>query len=292
MTVFILGSNGFVGSVLNKYLKAEYKVVRISREVLPGFDIYSEESLLKLIGIFKQEENEFTVINCIALANLDICEEKKAECEYINYIFVKKLVGILNEFSNSKLIHISSNAVYCGNKPLYTEKAKKEPINTYGHFKKCADEYVSSFSLDYCIARPITIYGEREQSDRHNPVTFILDKLANSEPLQLVDDNYVNMLYVGDFAKAITSIIRNNSKGEFNLSGNIIENRYELGLRICDVCGFPRDLISLVSGEHFPVKAKRPYNTSFDNFKMENELGIKITDLNNKIKEIYTSAKF
>ncbi len=49
-----------------------------------------------------------------------------------------------------------------------------------------------------------------------NPVTFYIEKLMKGENINLVDDNYVNMLHVDDLALCLNKILKENSRATFN----------------------------------------------------------------------------
>lgn len=281
MNILMLGHNGFVGSVVQDKISGNNNFYVINE----SFDVTEKDKTFNIINRYVEDKNITCIINCIAMANLDDCENDKELCKKINLDFVKSLCD-LSINKKIYLIHISSNAVYDGNNAPYSENSIKNPINYYGKCKAEADDYIKNKANDFAIVRPITIYGNKNKNDRHNPVTYFVEKLINNECIKLVDDNIVNMVHVKDFADAIKYIVENKLKGEFNISGDISESRYDLGVRICNVLDIDLSLIEKVSGDDFIMLAKRPKNTSFDNSRMKRELKIKPRSLNNTIMDI------
>ncbi|WP_318435489.1 SDR family oxidoreductase [Photobacterium leiognathi] len=286
MNILILGDSGFVGNVVNKTISKDNE---FSLNYIDNFRV-GEIDYRSVIEEKIEQNNIEVIVNCIAMANVDLCEENKEQCFQVNVDFVRVLADICKD-KNIRLIHISSNAVYGGADYPYSENSIKKPVNYYGECKMMADDYIEKVLVDYAIVRPITVYGPKNKNERHNPVTFYIEKLMKGENINLVDDNYVNMLHVDDLALCLNKILKEKLKGSFNLSGDISECRYDLGYRICSVCGFPHNLIKKVSGSEFKTKAKRPYNTSFDNTKMKKTLKIKPKNLDNSILEIYKKMK-
>ncbi len=289
MKFLLLGHGGFIGSAINNSLKSND-----SYEVVYLYEKINDESLDAVISNIEKiilEDGIDIIINSIAMANVDLCETERKSSKIINTKFVLKLVDAISKYNEVKLIHISSNAVYDGDNAPYSECSPEYPINYYGVCKLEADKYIQENLEKYSILRPITLYGKKECNQRHNPVTFYLEKILNNENLKLVDDNIVNMLHVDDFVLAVNRVIENNHVGLFNLSGDISECRYSLGLRICRLLEINTDIIEKVSGDMFVVAAKRPKDTSFDNGKMKDILNIKPRDLDSSILEIIEDVK-
>ncbi|HDY7922016.1 TPA: NAD(P)-dependent oxidoreductase [Vibrio vulnificus] len=289
MNILLLGHKGFIGSAINNSLK-----INSSNEINyldAKIDSKNLETVICNIKNTINEKDIDVVINSIAMANVDLCETEKEVCKLVNTTFVIKLVDVINQNKKVKLIHISTNAVYDGENAPYSELTPEYPVNYYGICKLEADRYIQANLKNYTILRPITLYGKKESGQRHNPVTFYLEKILNNESLKLVDDNVVNMLHVYDFVLAINEVIANNHLGLFNLSGDVSECRYSLGLRICRLLGINSEIIEKVSGDTFVVAAKRPKNTSFNNNKMKTILNIKPRDLDSSILEIIDDVK-
>ena len=137
LKVLVLGSTGMIGHQVYKFLESsdKYEMFNISyRKKL------NKESILcditdqdKFINIVKSISPDF-IINCIGIlieeANLDI---KKAI--FINAYFPHKLMSVADELK-SKLIHISTDCVFSGNKKTpYVENDFKDGKGTYAKSK-------------------------------------------------------------------------------------------------------------------------------------------------------------
>ncbi|TNZ15166.1 dTDP-4-dehydrorhamnose reductase, partial [Vibrio parahaemolyticus] len=81
------------------------------------------------------------------------------------------------------------------------------------------------------------VYGPRKIEQRDNPVSFIVKKILSGESFDLVDDNIVNMIHVEDLSNAIKKLSLSDLKGVYNLSGDVSECRYDLGIRIAKIMG-------------------------------------------------------
>jgi dTDP-4-dehydrorhamnose reductase len=285
MATLVLGNSGYVGNRVKLGIKGQ--VYTGGRKGDVSFDVLRDDYKDKLIEFIKRY-NINCIVNCIALANLDYCEENKAECYIVNYCFARDLAGICKEHQVF-LVHISSNAVYDGENAPYNEDSDMNPINFYGETKKLADVYITSNLDDFCVLRPITMYGAVNDGERPNPVSFCIENMKKGHPLKLVDDNIVNYLHVDNFVEAVNVVVNEKINGTFNLAGDISLSRYDLGCKISSTCGFEIDNLSKVSGATFPVVAKRPRDTSFDNSKMKSVLNIKPKDFEAELLSICNS---
>jgi dTDP-4-dehydrorhamnose reductase len=275
--ILILGANSYVGFYVAQKLSSTNNVIGITRKELP--DIFNLEALSIIIKNSKID----IVINCICMGNVDQCEREQDMALKVNYTYVENLV-LLSKELKFKLIHFSSNAVYCGDKPTYSEDSVKEPKNFYGKVKALADDYIKNNLNDYLLIRVMTLFGDKQEFHRNNPGAMVLNALLANKPLQLVDDLYGNLLFIDDLVNFIDVAIKNNLSGEFNIAGDDIVNRYELGLLACEVLKKPTSLVTACSSDAFPSLAARANNTSFDNRKAKGLNGVEITPIKEALK--------
>jgi len=285
MKIVLLGYNSFVGNAISKYFKSVegVELIHVGRQESPlykvfKFEVVNNEKMLNSnisnLLIELNLDSECVLINCISMSDVDKCEMDKEACRFQNSLFVSLLYRNLKQYDFKKLIHLSSNAVYDGNNAPYNENSECQPINYYGKVKLEADKFL----LDYddsrvMVVRPITMYGRMINGGRHNPVSLIINSIKNKQPIKLVNDVTVNILYVGDLIKSIEKLISIDFSGSINISGDEIYSRYSLGLKVAEILNSGLDLIEEVSSSEFKTVASRPLNTSFDNSLMK-EYGV------------------
>lgn len=270
--IVILGSSSFTGNCIYEQLGHQYDITRINRSGIDAdgtFDA-AKDSIDSIASVVK---NATVVINCISNGDVDNCEENPDVSRSINYDFVKELC-ILQSVLGFQMIHFSTNAIYDGEKPLYSEESIANPINKYGEIKYLADQFVESNSENYTILRPITMFGIKADNQRHNPFSFFYTQLSEHKDIVAVDDVYVNMLHIQDLVQCVKVAIDKSVQGTFNISGDDIVNRYEFVSMIKKQIPNSRSKVSKVSSDGFVTAAARPRNTSFDNSVMKSSLGV------------------
>jgi len=291
MKIIILGYSSLVGMAVSKYHtnNNDVDLVRVSRSdkgIHSNFEYYSVPNDIKEIAnsiddlldrISLQEDS--VIINCISVGDVDQCELHKEECDLINYLFVKTLYKKIIKYNFKRFIHFSSNAVYSGDNAPYDELSKCSPVNYYGEVKLKSDNFLlSKKDKRVTVVRPITLYGIVPHKGRDNPVSMIVNRLNNGDSVNLVNDIYVNILFVNDLIKVINKIIEIDFYGLINVSGDVVYSRYELGIELAKLMNKNANLVKSISSNDFNTLAKRPKNTSFDNSIMKS-LGVFPTSL-------------
>jgi len=288
--ILITGSTGLLGRTII-FENKNFKIIGgyFPKKDFPTLRYVDKKYLLdirnldKIKKIIEDEEIE-VIIHCASLANVDYVEEHRVEAYQTNYIGTKNIVDLC-KLRRIKFIHISTNAVYDGTNPLYSENSQRNPINYYGKLKVMEEDYVMRNLDDYVIIRPILMYGWNDVLERENPFTWQLRLQNENKEILLVDDIYCNPLLVNDCAKIILKIIETEINGIFNIAGSEIVSRYEFGLKIAELTNYDKSKIKAVPNSYFREIAPRPKNTSFDITKIK-------TILNYIPVKIETGIKF
>ncbi len=224
--------------------------------------------------IFSEAKPEL-VIHTAGIADVDYCEKNYDEAYYSNVRGTRNVIELCKEYG-SRIVYISTNAVFDGRNAPYSEDDPLCPINNYGRIKLECEEAIKNSALKYLILRPILMYGWNNKNERLNPVTWLLNKLQNKEKVHIVSDVYENPLLNHKCAEAIWFLIKLNKEGFYHIAGKDVVNRYEFAKIIAEVFEPHNEgLIIPVSSDFFPNIAPRPKNTSYNSEKITRELNIK-----------------
>lgn len=286
--ILLLGSTSFTGSHTLNSLHDRYSFKTVGRKadfVDIVFDVCND-SVSSLRAAFEWAD---VVINCFSNGDVDSCEVNPLPSSQLNLEFPKLLCKLQKEH-DFHLIHFSSNAVYDGDHPLYSEASEHHPINTYGRLKSEADSFLINESERCTLLRPITMFGKLLGDQRHNPFSFFFDRLLNNQDIVAVNDVYVNMLHVDVLTNCIAKVIDEQIYGEFNISGDDIVNRFEFVSEIKRHLPSSTSTITETDSSGFVTAACRPLNTSFDNSKMKSRLDVHPIDLISTIEQLVVDA--
>lgn len=221
-----------------------------------------------------EESKPDLVIHAASVGSVDYVEHHRQETWEIN-VGGTQNVGQMCMRHGAKLIFISSNAVFDGERPFYAEDGPINPINYYGQLKVEGERWVQSSCHENAIVRPILMYGWHLPTERGNWVTTWIRMLSQGNRVKVVDDVRSKPLFSCNCADAIWSIIAQNRTGLFHVAGADHITLYQFALKTGEVFGLDGSLIDPVPSSFFPEIASRPRDTSFDTTKMERILGVK-----------------
>ena len=138
--VLVLGGNGMAGHMITLYLKKlnKYEVYNICHK-----EKLNKESLLcdvRNFSLFKSILDEIKpdiIINAIGVLN-DKSDDDIAYTTYINTFLPKWLENNYKD-TNCRIIHLSTDCVFKGDKGGYSEDSLKDDQTTYGLSKNLGE---------------------------------------------------------------------------------------------------------------------------------------------------------
>jgi len=278
--VLITGGTGLLGIALQQSALAD---VAVFSNYFPERSLPVElpfPALAANVTDIRQMESIFkwampdVVIHTAAIGSVDFAENNREQTRKIN-VDGTKIVATLCESFRSHLIYISSNAVFDGHTPFYSETSPVNPINYYGQLKVEAENVVRDICESWAIVRPILIYGWPYPGERDNPVVWWIRSLEKGSPIKVVDNVFSKPVPAWSCAEVIWSLIRQKRSGIYHVAGRDHLSLYQFALQVADVFDLDAGLITPVPDSYFPAIAPRPRDTSFDTTKMEMELGVK-----------------
>ena len=283
-TVLITGGTGLVGTTLIGMPPPGFKLVatHYHNDFFPyagncrrhcrlfRLNVVDQAQTLGLFAAVKPD----VVIHTAGISSVDYCERNQAEA------FASNVVGTRNillgcEEHGSRLIYISTNAVFDGRCAPYGEESIPNPINYYGKLKLECEKLVQNSRVDHNIARPIHMYGWPNKNGRPTWALWVIENLRQGKKLNMVNDVYENPLLSQSCAEGIWAVVQRGEHGIYHLAGRDVVNRYEFARIIAQVFGLDESLIQSVASDFFADLAPRPKNTSYVTHKMESGLGMK-----------------
>jgi dTDP-4-dehydrorhamnose reductase len=213
------------------------------------------------------------VIHTAAIGSVDFAERNREQTRKVN-VGGMEVVAALCQIFKSRLIYISSNAVFDGRTPFYSETTPVNPINYYGQLKVEAENIVRESHIPWAIVRPILMYGWPYPGERDNPVVWWVRSLEDGKPIKVVDNVFSKPLPAWSCAEVVWEVIRQQRTGIYHVAGRDHLSLYQFALQVAEVFDLEARLITPVPDSYFPEIAPRPRDTSFDTSKMESELGI------------------
>lgn len=133
--ILVIGSSGMLGRTLSRYFFEKHLKIygsqRTKKENNPYKTIYLKKiNKNTLLNVIKKIKPNF-VVNCAGRINHKINKRDRTEVFEINSYLPKILTEISKKY-NFKLIHISTDCVFSGNKGNYKENDIPDATDIYG----------------------------------------------------------------------------------------------------------------------------------------------------------------
>ncbi len=216
------------------------------------------------------------IVNCAAFTDVDKCETERELSWRLNVDAVKNLI-IASRINDAKIIHYSTDYVFDGRHGPYDEKATPNPISFYGRTKLASENALMTSGADYAIVRTMVLYG-LGVNVKPNFALWMINKLKNKEPINIVDDMFGNSTISDDLAYGSLKLIEKNCRGIYNIAGRDIESRYDFTMKLCEIFKFDKILVAKIKTKDLNQPAPRPLNSGLITLKVETELGFKPMD--------------
>ena len=271
MNVLILGSEGILGSYLSKYLSASYfNIIEINRN--------NRNSVLN--NIKNKNINVNTIVNCVALTNVDLCNANIELAFESNANYIKRFIEEIN-LSDIHFIQISTDQVYSG---LGNHKEIDPlPVNVYGLTKLLGEEY--SKKLFSTVLR--INYLSKSTSKRRNSFTdWLYNSLKNKSNITLFEDIIFSPLHINDLCESIKTVINNPIKGVYNLGACESISKAKFGIEFAQGLSLSTKHVKLGNFSDMKDLVKRPNDMSMNIKLFEDTFKKKLPNINTCLNKI------
>ncbi|KLU67602.1 dTDP-4-dehydrorhamnose reductase [Desulfosporosinus acididurans] len=230
--VLILGGSGMLGHTLFRHLAGErnldvFTTVRSSKvlsdwrprdqmkKVRQGIDIHQMERLVEVFGEVKPD----IVINCIGIIKQIPEAEDPIETITINALLPHRIASLCSK-AGARMIHISTDCVFDGEKGNYAESDVSNARDLYGRAK-----YLGEVAYPHCITLRTSIIGH-ELKGNYGLLEWFLSQKDGVR-------GFRNVIYSGfptiELSRIIADYVIPNSEmsGLYHVSSNPI-SKYEL----------------------------------------------------------------
>lgn len=260
--MLIVGAAGLLGQyIMSAGRSAGYSSTGTFNETVPTdisdlihMDITDQGSVAH--GL-RSTSPEIVVLSA-AMTNVDQCEREPSRAYAVN------MEGTLNLATEcrsigAKLVYISTDYVFNGlKKGRYHEFEAPDPSSVYARSKLEGERITMDAGPNNMVCRVSVVYGWNRLGPKGNFVTWMIDSLKNGKNIRLYDDQFVSPTYAPAAARDILELAGSDASGIYHTSGPDCLSRYDIGLKVAEVFGLDKNLISPVSTAEMPLLAVRP----------------------------------
>ncbi|WP_339133090.1 MAG: dTDP-4-dehydrorhamnose reductase [Candidatus Electrothrix sp. GW3-4] len=204
------------------------------------------------------------VVNCAAYTAVDKCESEQEVCWAVNAQGAAHLAEACAT-EGARLIHISTDYVFAGNKPIsepYREQDPVVPLSAYGKSKLAGEQAIADRMDDFLILRTSWLYG----MGGHNFLKTML-RLAMADPertIRVVNDQYGSLTWTMTLARQIRQLLSSGLTGIAHATAEGSSTWYAGAKYFLESMGVAFSLEPCSTAE-YPTPAHRPANSILEN---------------------------
>ena len=247
MRVLVIGATGMLGNMMVSalYNDARYEAWGTLRDIrglkhfpsaihpnlIPGIDVLDDNKLQRVFETVQPD----VVINCVGLIKQLAIANDPLVVLPINAMLPHRLARLCGDF-NSRLIHISTDCVFAGDKGFYDESSESDAKDLYGKSK-----YIGEVTdLPHAITLRTSIIGH-ELTTNYALIDWFLSQKDTVK-------GYVNAIYTGLPTIELANVIMDYVIPGTDLSGlyqvaSKPVNKYDLLKLVSEVYGKKNTII-------------------------------------------------
>ena len=282
--VLITGASGLLGRKLVKVLSEGYEVIPThnTHAVHPDsirMDIVDRNEVARVLSAVKPE----LVVHAAAETNVDKCETNRELAWSVNAEGTRNIALACGKIG-ARLVYISTDYVFDGEKGLYGEKDGANPVNYYGVTKLEGEGFVRELCEDFIIARTSVLYGWHPS--RANFATWVIDSLRNGKRISVVEDQHNSPTLADHLAEMIQMILKVPGSEIYHTAGGERISRYSFALKIAEAFNLNKALILPAKVADLAWAAKRPRDSSLCIDKIRKEIRVERLSLDDALRRM------
>jgi len=257
--ILLTGASGFLGQHIYKTFRPVFPVTGLGcsgsncDRRLDLTDLGTLEALL-------DEVKPDTVIHSAAIRDPDECVRRPETAKAL-HVDATEVMAEWCRKNGKRLVYISTDYVFNGKNPPYSEKAAPDPVNLYGE-TKLMGEKAAAVCQNLLIVRIALEYGTTDRPE----LSFIhkaTKTLSKGEKIALDNVQKRFPSLSSDVARAILELEKRRYIGIVHMSNPVGITRYQMFKSIASAFGFDPDLV--VDTKKPPqMSANRPEDCTFD----------------------------
>jgi dTDP-4-dehydrorhamnose reductase len=273
--LLITGTGGLLGANLAlDALAAGHQVVAVDfLHQIRHPEIESVKADLSTPGaaraVFAEHRPRWAV-HCAAAVDIDACEADPATAFRLNRDMAGQ-VAIAARAVGARLVHISTDAVFDGDRGGYAEEEEPHPVNVYGSSKLDGERVVLSEYPEALVVRT-NLYGWNARP-KLSLSEWFLERLRRGERCTGFTDVSFSPLGVVDLAAILLQLLSMPVARVLHVAGGEVITKYEFGRQVAATFGLSPDLIAPGSVDASPLRARRPHRLGLDVRRAESVLG-------------------
>jgi dTDP-4-dehydrorhamnose reductase len=223
------------------------------------------------------------VIHTAGLTSVEACEKNPELANHVNVELARNVAKSTALFG-IKMVQISTDHLFVGDKPFMIEGDPVDPCNVYGSTKAAA-EIAVGINPESLIVRT-NFYGWGP-GYRNSFSDVIISTLSAGRQIVLFENVFYSPILIETLVDTVHDLIDLDAKGTFNIVSAERISKYQFGLMLARQFNLDESLIKKGLLQDNLNLVKRPLDMSLSNSKATSLLSRNITSLEDQIQILY-----
>jgi dTDP-4-dehydrorhamnose reductase len=232
------------------------------------------------------------IVNCAGFVDVERAESERETAWRINTSAVEYLIDAARK-TDARIVHISSDYIFDGVRSPYNETAAPNPLNYYGRTKLASENALRSSGIHHCILRLTMLYGT-DPIKKKNIIELLPLTVKQAKQFTAYTDVITAPTYITDAAFAVVRLTEKYKHGIYHLCGPEQVSRYDFARRIARAFNLDESFLVGISAAELEAgggRAIRPKHTSFITLKIQTELSLRPTTIDEGIQIVSRERK-
>jgi dTDP-4-dehydrorhamnose reductase len=268
----VTGPTGFLGTNAGLFLADKVEAVGLGRQTsssqYPRFiqaDLRDHARVAQAV----EELAPTVVLHTAALSSHEGCEREPELARELNVAASRTLAESASRVG-AKFIYISTDAVFDGQRGMYSEQDSPNPFSVYGQ-TKLEGEHAVGECLDALILRT-NFFGWSPTGTR-SILEFFLSALESSRSVAGYTDFVVTSIYVQSLLEGIWALNEADTRGLVHLASRDAASKYQFGIWVAREFGLDASVIHPSHSSDEVLTTSRSRDISLDVTRFETLVG-------------------
>ena len=230
MRIVVTGASGMFGGDIVEVLSSAHEVIPFKGRA--DVDLSKPLDTMRAVKAARPD----AIVHAAAWRDVDACE-LDADAAFINNVLSTRHVMLAAADLGCKVVHISSDAVFDGEKQApYHEFDAPNPINVYGRTKLAAENEVRCFVRRHFIVRVPLLFGVRGPASA-NLILKTVETARAGREVVATSDQITNPTYTRHAAQVIEGLLCSDMYGTYHVANAGTGSRWDVAAEILRSAG-------------------------------------------------------